>query len=62
MMEKMMEKFFEDMTIKEKQKLIEKMMPKMMENCLSSMSREERTRMFTFCNTMLKEMEDEFLK
>ncbi len=38
------------------------MMPKMMENCLTPMSKEEREKMFTFCHTMLGEMEEKFIK
>ena len=37
------------------------MMPQMMENCLTSMSEEERQKMFTFCHKMLGEMEERFL-
>jgi hypothetical protein len=32
----------------------------MMENCLSSMTPEERGKMFSFCHTMLGEMEQRF--
>ncbi len=38
-----------------------KMMPQMMENCLTPMSEEERRKMFSFCHTMLGEMEEKFL-
>jgi hypothetical protein len=38
------------------------MMPRMMENCLTSMNKEERQKMFTFCHTMLEEMKEKFLK
>jgi len=36
------------------------MMPKMMEHCLSTMNDEERKRMFSFCHTMMDEMEEKF--
>lgn len=38
------------------------MMPRMMENCLTLMSRGERERMLTFCHKMLREMEERFLR
>ena len=36
------------------------MMPKMMENCLTTMTLEEKKKMFTFCHTMLRNMEGKF--
>lgn len=36
------------------------MMPVMMEQCFSQMTDEERKRMFSFCHTMLGEMEKKF--
>ncbi len=61
MMDKMMGKFFADMTAEDKQKMMEEMMPKMMENCLTPMSEEQRRNMLTFCRKMLGEMEERFL-
>lgn len=36
------------------------MMPKMMENFMSSMTDEERNKMFSFCHTMLGEIQERF--
>ena len=58
----MMKSFMKKMSSGDMMETMHDMMPKMMENCLSSMSREERRKMFTFCHDMLKEMEDKFLK
>ena len=42
--------------------MMPKMMQRMMEHCLTSMSKEEREKMFAFCQSMLRELEDKFPK
>ena len=62
MMSEMMEKFMGSMGSGEMMETMHEIMPKMMEHCLSSMSKEEREKMLNFCHTMLKDMEERFLK
>lgn len=62
MMEGMMGWRMGKMKPEKKRKMMETMMPRMMENCLTSMNKEERQKMFTFCHAMLGEMEEKFLK
>jgi hypothetical protein len=60
MMPKMMEYFMGGEDPKEKMEGIHEFMPTMMEDCLSGMNEEDRKSMFTFCRSMLDEMEKKF--
>ncbi len=42
--------------------MMEKMMPKMMENYFATMNKKEQEQMFSFCHSMLKDIEDKYLK
>jgi Mg/Co/Ni transporter MgtE len=61
MMPEMMKNCMNNMSSEEIMKTMHEVMPTMMDNCLSSMTKQEREKMFTFCHTMLKEMEEKFL-
>ncbi len=62
MMEEMMPKMMEGMGSGDMMETMYELMPRMMENCLTPMNKEEREKMFTFCHTMLREMEEKFLQ
>jgi hypothetical protein len=59
-MDRMMERWMKGQNPQQRQDMMDNMMPKMMENCLTSMSREERQQMLSFCHEMLGEMEKKF--
>ncbi len=61
MMPEMMKNCMNNMSSEEIMKTMHEVMPTMMDNCLSSMTKQEREKMFTFCHSMLKEMEEKFL-
>lgn len=60
MMPNMMKGCMESMGSEDMMDTMHEMIPQMMENCLSTMTDEERERMYSFCHTMLGEMEDRF--
>ena len=61
MMEEMMPKMMGGMKTEDMMGMMHKAMPKMMENCMASMSKEERKEMLTLCRGMLDKMEKKFL-
>jgi len=61
MMPEIMKNCMNNMSPEDKMKAMQEVMPLMMDNCLSSMTKQEREKMFTFCHSMLKEMEEKFL-
>jgi hypothetical protein len=65
MMGEMMPNMMEKMGGGDPSKMMEgmhEMMPRMMEHCLGSMSKEERKKMVGFCRGMLDEMEEKYVK
>jgi Mg/Co/Ni transporter MgtE len=61
MMPEIMENCMNNMKPEDKTKVMQDVMPMMMDSCLSSMTKQEREKMFTFYHSMLKEMEEKFL-
>jgi hypothetical protein len=61
MMPEMMKQCMESMDSGNMMDAMHEMMPRMMEICLTPLSKEERQHMFTFSHPMLREMEDRFL-
>ncbi len=49
------------MNPEEMMKNMHKMMPEMMDNCMSSFGEEDRKNMLTFCRGMLDDMEEKHL-